>query len=175
MQKRGKPSRCNHFSEHEQTLVENCLPFFPWCLTICAWETSINFWTWTGKSSVKIMVGRGFAHLSNGTCSFLQVQKSTAKLLCFTCLFGCYIQFIRKVFAHPYFLEQKYWDKPKKGWFAIFLSKFNPLNLKVKASPCDTSSTVSTWSYDAAFHRCTGRLVLELGCYIFSESCVLTS
>lgn len=33
-------------------------------------------------------------------------------------------------------------NQKKKSWFSIFLSKFSPLNLKVRACSCDSSSTI---------------------------------
>lgn len=138
-----------------------CLLFFPGHLKMCAWESSICFWAWTAKVQVKIMT-RGFAYLSNWTffCRFKKARQN-----CYACLSGWYVHFMGKLFAHHCFLEQKYWAKPeKKDWFSIFLSKFNPLNLKVKADSYDSSSAVFTWSYYAAFLCWKGWLVLVLGC-----------
>lgn len=84
------------------------------------------------KVQVKIMMERGFACVSNRTCYFLQ---SFYVLLVYLdvmfILLGSYLHI-------PVFWSRNTDINTKKGWFSIFPSKFNPLNLKVKPCSCDT-------------------------------------
>lgn len=167
MQKWGNPSRCNHFSEHEGTLVQKCLSFYPWYFTVCTCEISVCFRTRTGKRSGQNNHGNRLCPPLTLNLLFFASSKSKAKLLSFSCLFDCYVCFIGKLFA----LEQKYSDKLEKN----FSVQVQPIKLESKSFSWDTSSTISTWSYYATFLCWKWWLVLELGCWSFSQICTLVN
>ena len=118
MQKEGKPSRCNHSSEQERTLVEKYLPFFPWCLTICAWETNICFWTWTGKSSGQNKDEKRLCPPLKLNLFFAGSKKQGKAFMLY--LFGCYVHFIGKLFAHSCFWSRIIEINQKKVHFQYF-------------------------------------------------------
>lgn len=76
---------------------------FPMMLAICAWETSICLWTWTSKSSGQNNDGKKLCPCLKLNLIFLEVQKSNAKLLCFTCLFWGYVNFMGSYLHIPVF------------------------------------------------------------------------